>query len=131
MKEVLAVIRMNQIGCTKQALVDAGFPGFNAVKVTGRGRQAIEAEAVEALNQNPEYATEVLPLLGRIPRLIPKRLLSIVVSDEQVEPVVTTLIRTNQTRNPGDGKIFVLPVTETVRVRTGETGRVALDEMTG
>ncbi|MCC5899455.1 MAG: P-II family nitrogen regulator [Phormidium sp. BM_Day4_Bin.17] len=131
MKEILAVIRMNQIGRTKQALVDAGFPGFNAVKVTGRGRQAIEAEAVEALNQNPEYATEVLPLLGRIPRLIPKRLLSIIVSDEQVEPVVTTLIRTNQTRNPGDGKIFVLPVTETVRVRTGETGRVALDEMTG
>jgi nitrogen regulatory protein PII 2 len=131
MKEVLAIIRMNQIGRTKQALVEAGFPGFNAAKVTGRGRQAIEVEAVDALNRHPEDASEVLPLLGRIPRLIPKRLISLVVPDEQVDRVVSTLVRTNQTRNPGDGKIFVLPITESVRVRTGETGRVAVDEMTG
>lgn len=131
MKEIMAVIRMNRIGQTKQALVEAGFPGFTALKVAGRGRQALDGEAVDALNHHPEDASAILPLLGRVPRLIPKRLITLIVPDEQVERVVKTIASVNQTRNPGDGKIFVLPVLDTVRVRTGETGRVAVDEMTG
>lgn len=129
MKEILAVIRMNKIDQTKQALVKAGFPSFTAVKVAGRGRQALEAELIGALNQHPEDATEVLPLLARIPRLIPKRLIRLVVPNELVKPVVDTLIQANQTGNPGDGKIFVRPVLDSLRIRTGETGVLAIDEM--
>ncbi|MGC9504220.1 P-II family nitrogen regulator [Baaleninema sp.] len=131
MKEVMAVIRANKIGDTKQALVNEGFPAFNAVKVLGRGRQAIEAEVIDALNQHPDDANEVLPLLARCPRLIPKRLVSVVVPDEQVRQVVNTITRVNQTGNPGDGKIFVVPVTDSIRIRTAESGNVAVDEMTG
>ncbi|WP_071516255.1 P-II family nitrogen regulator [Geitlerinema sp. PCC 9228] len=131
MKEILAIIRMNKIQATKEALVNAGFPGFNAVKVAGRGQQALDAEVIQALNNHPEDTNEVLPLLAHCPRLIPKRLVSLVVPDEQVSRAVDTLIQANQTGNSGDGKIFVLPVFDSVRVRTGEVGRVAVDEMTG
>jgi nitrogen regulatory protein PII 2 len=129
MKEILAIIRMNKINQTKQALVEAGFPSFTAVKVAGRGRQALEAEIIAPLNEHPEDVTEVLPLLARIPYLIPKRLISLIVPNELVKPVVDILIKVNQTNNPGDGKIFVLPILESLRIRTGETGRLAIDEM--
>jgi nitrogen regulatory protein PII 2 len=129
MKEVMAVIRMNKIHETKEALVKAGFPSFTAFKVLGRGRQAIEAEVVNALNQHPEDATQVLPMLARIPHLIPKRLVSLIVPNELVKPVVDLIIKVNQSGNPGDGKVFVLPILETMRIRTGETGTLAIDEM--
>jgi nitrogen regulatory protein PII 2 len=53
-------------------------------------------------------------------RLIPKRAFMVVVEDDQVELAVKTIIKANQTDHPGDGKIFVLPVSESFRVRTGE-----------
>ncbi|MDJ1171023.1 P-II family nitrogen regulator [Roseofilum sp. BLCC_M154] len=129
MKEVIAIIRMNKMHETKEALIKAGFPGFNAVKVVGRGRQAMEAEVVDALNQHPEDASEVLPLLAHVPRLIPKRWISLVVPDELVKEVVNTIIKVNQTRNPGDGKVFVVPVLDSIRIRTRERGNFAIDEM--
>lgn len=129
MKEVMAIIRMNKINQTKQALVDAGFPGFTATKVQGRGRQAVEAEVVGALNAHPEEAADMLPLLAYLPRLIPKRLVTLIVPDELVKSVVDTIIKVNQSGNPGDGKIFVLPVLDSIRVRTSERGRFAIDEM--
>jgi nitrogen regulatory protein PII 2 len=60
-------------------------------------------------------------------RLIAKRFISIVVPDELVEKTVKTIIETNQTGNPGDGKVFVLPVMNSIRVRTGEEGAQTLD----
>jgi len=129
MKEVIAIIRMNKMHETKEALVKAGFPGFNAVKVAGRGQQAMEAEVVDALNKHPEDASEVLPLLAHVPRLIPKRLISLVVPDELVKEVVNTIIKVNQTQNPGDGKVFVVPVLDSIRIRTREKGNFAIDEM--
>jgi nitrogen regulatory protein PII 2 len=54
-------------------------------------------------------------------RLISKRFFTMIVEDHEVEAVVKTLIKINQTGNPGDGKIFILPVLETYKVRTGET----------
>lgn len=129
MKEVIAIIRMNKMHETKEALIKAGFPGFNAVKVAGRGRQAMEAEVVDALNKHPEDASEVLPLLAHVPRLIPKRLVSLVVPDELVKEVVNTIIKVNQTQNAGDGKIFVVPVLDSIRIRTREKGNFAIDEM--
>ena len=129
MKEVVAIIRMNKINDTKEALIRAGFPGFNAMKVVGRGRQAMEAEVVEALNEHPEDAAQVLPLLARLPHLIPKRLISLVVPDDLAKAVVDIIIKANQTKNPGDGKVFVLPVTDSIRIRTRERGNFAIDEM--
>lgn len=129
MKEIVAIIKMNKINDTKEALIKAGFPGFNAMKVAGRGRQAIEAQVVEALNEHPEDTAAVLPLLARIPNLIPKRLISLVVPDDLAKTVVDIIIKANQTKNPGDGKVFVLPVTESIRIRTREQGDFAIDEM--
>jgi len=70
-------------------------------------------------------------MLVRGPQLIAKRLISLIVPDDKVAKVVETLIATNQTGTPGDGKIFVLPIEEAVRVSTGEIGDRAVDEMTG
>ncbi|HHK60370.1 MAG TPA: P-II family nitrogen regulator [Desulfobacterales bacterium] len=131
MKEVLAIIRMNKINATKAALVEAGFPAFTARKVMGRGRKALDEDLVRALDDGPLDSAEVLPMLARGPRLLPKRLITLVVPDDKVGPVVETIIAANQTGNPGDGKIFVMPVTDVVRVRTGETGEAAIDEMAG
>lgn len=131
MKEVLAVIRMNKINQTKAALSKAGFPSVTAVKVVGRGRQAVDFQLAKAINENPQDSSDLLPLLAQGHRLIPKRMLSLVVPDDNVQQVVDALIQANQTSNPGDGKIFVLPVEDSVRVSSGETGAVAVDEMTG
>jgi nitrogen regulatory protein PII 2 len=131
MKEVMAVIRLNKINDTKQALAKAGFPSLTALKAVGRGKEAVEFEIVQALNEHPSETSEVLPLLATGSRLLPKRLLSVVVPDDKVDRVVSTLIETNQTGTPGDGKIFVLPVEDSVRVSTGETEELAINEMKG
>lgn len=131
MKEVMAVIRLNKINQTKQALASAGFPSLTALKAVGRGRQAVEFEIVKALNDNPKDSSEILPMLAQGARLLPKRLISVVVPDDKVSGVVETLIKVNQTGSPGDGKIFVLLVEESVRVSTGEIGEIAVNEMTG
>ncbi|TLM97675.1 P-II family nitrogen regulator, partial [bacterium] len=63
------------------------------------------------------------------PRLIAKRMISLVVPDVSVPGVVKILIETNQTKSAGDGKIFVLPISDAYRVRTGEAGEAAVSEM--
>jgi nitrogen regulatory protein PII 2 len=131
MKEVMAVIRPNKITPTKEALVTAGFAAFNAIKVVGRGQQAVDFQLCANLNEHPEDSSDVLSILARGPQLLAKRLISVVVPDDKVAKVVETLIATNQTGNPGDGKIFVLPAEEAVRVSNGVTGAIAVDEMTG
>ena len=131
MKEVMAVIRMNKINQTKQALADAGFPAFTASRVMGRGSRPVDFEVTKALLDDAAPAPEALASLAQGPRLIAKRMLSMVVPDDAVAPLVKALIAANQTGNPGDGKVFVLPVDDVARVRTGETGAKAIDEMTG
>lgn len=131
MKEVLAIIRMNKINQTKEVLGKAGFPSVTAVKVVGRGKEPVDFHLVKAINENLEDSSDLLPLLARGHSLIPKRMLSLVVPDEKVPQVVDALIEANQTGNPGDGKIFILPINDSVRVRTHETGLAAIDEMTG
>ena len=71
---------------------------------------------------------EAICQLGPGPKLIPKRMLNVVVPDDLVRCVVRTIIEVNQTGNPGDGKIFVMPVLDAFRVRTGESAEAALDE---
>jgi nitrogen regulatory protein PII 2 len=65
--------------------------------------------------------------LGNAPRLVAKRILTVVVPDELCQTAIDTIIKTNQTGKPGDGKIFVTPILDTIRVRTGEEGDEALN----
>jgi nitrogen regulatory protein PII 2 len=126
MKEVLAVIRMNQMNVTKRALTEAGILSMTARKVIGRGRGKVDYLLLKGAEEGHD---EAINQLSPGPKLIPKRMLTLVVQDSKVETVVETLIRVNQTHSPGDGKIFVMPVSDAVRVRTGESGDDALDEV--
>jgi len=127
MKEVMAVVRMNMMNKTKQALADVGVSSLTAQLVHGRGRGQVDYRILRGAEHGFE---EAISQLGVGPKLMPKRLLSIVVPDHKVRLVVDTLIAVNRTGSPGDGKIFVLPALDAIRVRTGESGDVALDEMT-
>jgi nitrogen regulatory protein PII 2 len=119
MKEVMAVIRMNKINATKRALNEAGITSFTATgRVLGRGKGLVD---YRILHGAEEGCQEAISQLGDGPRLVPKRLITVVVSDDWVERTVQAIIQTNQTGAAGDGKIFVLPVLEATRVRTGET----------
>ncbi|MEJ2716845.1 MAG: P-II family nitrogen regulator [Deltaproteobacteria bacterium] len=131
MKEVMAIIRQNKINQTKNAMIEAGFPAATAVRALGRGRRPVEPELLEAINRNPRDSAEVLPTLAQGGRLYPKRLVLMIVPDNRVSDLVSALIKANQTGSPGDGKIFVSPVFDTIRVRTGEQGQDAIDEMNG
>lgn len=125
MKEVLAFIRQNKMNVTKRALSDAGISSLHARECLGRGKGMVDFGVLKGAEQGYE---EAISQLGQSQRLIPKRMLSIVVSDELVETTVETLIRANQTGKSGDGKIFVMPVSEAWRIRTGEDGDSVLDE---
>jgi nitrogen regulatory protein PII 2 len=124
-KEVIAIIRMNKMNQTKRALADAGIASFTAHKVMGRGKGKVDYLLMKGAEAGCE---EAIVQLGPGPKLIPKRLLDVVVPDDLVPSVVRTIIEVNQTGNPGDGKVFVMPVLDAVRVRTGDSADAALDE---
>ncbi len=119
MKEVIAVVRINMMNQTKQALTDCGVDAFFAHEAHGRGKGFANPEVLEGAEKGYE---EAAALLGEKGKLYPKRMVTVVVEDSQVGCVVETIINTNQTGMPGDGKVFVLPIGDAVRVRTGETG---------
>ncbi len=127
MKEVMAIIRMNMINQTKRALLDAGFPSITCRKVLGRGKKKVDFTVIQ---MPPQKAAKEVPELAETVseehRLIPKRFLTLIVRDEEVPKVIDAIMKVNSTGNPGDGKVFVLPVTEAYRVRTGETGENAV-----
>jgi len=126
MKEVMAVIRMNRMNETKEAVVEAGIPAFTARKVLGRGKGQVDFRILKGAQDG---VPEAIALLGQGPRLIPKRMVTVVVPDDKVPSVVRALMKANQTGSPGDGKIFVMPVLDAVRIRTGESADEALSEM--
>ncbi|AUS95880.1 P-II family nitrogen regulator [Clostridium thermosuccinogenes] len=123
MKEIVSIIRINKIGDTKQALAEAGYPAFVCKKVNGRGKKMLKPEIFQKLVAEEEISPpELMESIAGNDRLLAKRMLSLVVADEDVKKVVDIIIETNQTGSMGDGKIFVCPVDEVIRVRTGETG---------
>ncbi len=123
MKEIVAVIRMNMMNKTKQALTDAGVDAFFGQEAQGRGKGLINSTLLKGAKDGYEEAAE---LLGEKGRLYAKRVVTVVVPDEDVSEVVQAIIEANKTGKPGDGKIFVLPVGDSVRVRTGEKGEKAI-----
>ncbi|MBZ4645941.1 MAG: nitrogen regulatory protein 2 [Petroclostridium sp.] len=126
MKEIMAIIRLNMINKTKDALLKEGFPSITCRKVLGRGKKKVDFSLIDVISQNVMESPRLAEELSEGHRLIPKRLLTMVVKDEDVKKVVDTIMSVNSTGNPGDGKIFVLPVMEVIRVRTGETGETAI-----
>lgn len=122
MKEIIIVIRPKKVNATKDVLTALGFPSMTAIPVLGRGKQRGIAGEV-----NIEYRPGILEQNKNSGmKYIPKRYLSIVVSDENVEAVIDAIIKVNMTGQFGDGKIFVCPVEDAIRIRTDEQGNEAI-----
>ncbi|MDG6243374.1 MAG: P-II family nitrogen regulator [Methanolobus sp.] len=121
MKEITAIIRMNKVHKTLDALSDCGYPSFTVEKVMGRGKQ--KGLCYEFDPPLPEQ--EGMSSKNCIP-FIPKRLFTIVVDDKAAERVVQRIININQTGHSGDGKIFVTDIPESYRIRTGEEGNITV-----
>lgn len=121
MKEVMAIVRQNKVNATKEALAEAGIPAFTCRKVLGRGKKLIDMTLLRDIVESGEIPlTPTGEYLSETNRLISKRVFTIIIEDQDVELVVNTVMDTNSTGNPGDGKIFVLPIFEAYRVRDGE-----------
>lgn len=126
MKAIMAIIRMNMMNKTKKALSDAGIPSMTAKDVLGRGKGLVDYSLLEGAEKGYE---EAIAQLGHSQRLIPKRLLFTVVPEKLKKKAVSTIIKINQTGKSGDGKIFVMPISGSISVRTGEGGDKVLDEI--
>jgi len=138
MKEIMAVVRMKKTGATKKALIAAGVAGFTAVKVLGRGKLVTDTQELEKCREkllamglddfSDERDTEKLVtsfLDGS--RFFPRRLFTILAHDDDVPRIVDAITAVNRTDyGIGDGTIFILPVQDAVRVRTGEAGEAAI-----
>jgi nitrogen regulatory protein PII 2 len=124
MKEVVAIIRRHNLPETKAGLLGTGVFALTMISVEGRGKQ----KGLPGWNYELDPALTELEEknLGASMRFIPKRMILIVVEDEDVPKVVETIIRTNQSGHIGDGKIFICPVDNAVRVRTGESKEQAI-----
>lgn len=126
MKEIMAFIRRHQVPATKKALEESGFPALTIQSVEGRGKQyGIGGWAAEV---DPELTKVLKPHVADEIRInwIPKRMLRLIVQDDEVEKAVEAITQVNQTGHSGDGKIFICPLTEVIRVRTNEKGREAV-----
>jgi nitrogen regulatory protein PII 2 len=114
---------MNQ---TKKALAEAGISSITARDALGRGKGLVDLTVLEGAEKGYE---EAVAQLGQSQRLVPKRVFFVVVPDRLVNKTVNTIIKVNRTGKSGDGKIFIMPVMDSVRVRTGESGDQVLDEV--
>ena len=113
MKKIEAIIRPERLEPVKEALAAAGFGGLNVVHVTGRGVQ----RGVVHVGRGGETTTI---------DMLPKLKIEVVVRDVDTEKAIQTIVGAARTGTIGDGKIFILPVEQVIRVRTGERGETAL-----
>ena len=112
-KKIEAIIKPFKLEEVKEALAGVGIQGLTVTEVRGFGRQKGHKE----LYRGAEYVVEFLP----------KVKLEIVVNDDKVQQVVEAIVKAASSGRIGDGKIFVLPVEEAVRIRTGESGEIAVN----
>jgi nitrogen regulatory protein P-II 1 len=112
MKKIEAIIKPFKLDEVKTALTKIGVQGMTMTEVVGFGRQKGHTETY----RGAEYKTDFLP----------KSKIEIIVTDELVTQVVETIERAARTGKIGDGKIFLFPVEEVIRIRTGERGRDAI-----
>ena len=112
MKKIEAIIKPFKLDEVREALSEVGVAGLTVTEVKGFGRQKGHTE----LYRGAEYVVDFLP----------KVKIEIVVADHLVDMVIESIIKAAHTGKIGDGKIFVLPVEQVVRIRTGEMGDAAL-----
>jgi len=114
MEKIEAIIRPERINIVKEALAEAGLVGLNVTQVTGRGAQVgIQVGGPRGVGS---YTVDMLP----------KAKLEIVVRDDQTQQAIDIITANSRTGNVGDGKIFVSPVSNAIRIRTGEQGEQSL-----
>jgi len=112
MKKIEAVIKPFKLDEVREALSEIGISGLTVTEVKGFGRQKGHTE----LYRGAEYVVDFLPKIK----------IEIVVNEEQVDPAIDAIIKAARTGKIGDGKIFVMPVEQVVRIRTGETNESAI-----
>jgi len=127
MKMILAIVRIAKMNETKVALSEVGLPSFTAMGVMGRGNARGLGEHYQAIKADPNNQEALEFLAKSEPRLKSKRCITLVVTDDKKDLAIETIIKVNQTKNSGDGKIFVLPAEDSVKVRTSESGDITLD----
>jgi nitrogen regulatory protein P-II 1 len=113
MQKIEAIIRPEKLDDVKDALADAGFTGMNIVHVTGRG---VQKGIVHMGRGGETYTVDMLP----------KVKIEVVVKDDACDRVVKIICDAARTGNIGDGKIFLIPISDSIRVRTGERGDAAV-----
>jgi nitrogen regulatory protein P-II 1 len=112
MKKIEAIIREEKLEPVKKALEDIGYFGMTISEVSGRGRQG----GISLQWRVGEYRVDLLPKLK----------VEVVVTDEDVSPALSAISRSARTGEIGDGKIFIIPVDDAVRIRTGDSGENAV-----
>ena len=112
MKKVEAIIKPFKLDEVKDALQEAGLQGITVIEAKGFGRQKGHTE----IYRGSEYTIDFLP----------KVVIEVAVPDDIADKVIETIVKAAKTEKIGDGKIFVIPVEQAVRIRTGEQGEVAL-----
>ena len=112
MKKIEAIIKPFKLDEVKEALQDIGVQGLSVIEVKGFGRQKGHTE----LYRGAEYVVDFLP----------KVKIDVVLDDDQVDAAIEAIVDAAKTDKIGDGKIFVSPVEQAIRIRTGETGPDAL-----
>jgi nitrogen regulatory protein P-II 1 len=112
MKKIEAIIRHFKLEDVKNALIEQGISGMTITEVRGFGRQKGHTE----MYRGTEYRVD----------FVPKVKMEVVVEDSKLQTAISTIVKAAQTGQIGDGKIFVSSLEETVRIRTGETGKEAV-----
>jgi nitrogen regulatory protein P-II 1 len=111
-KKIEAIIREEKLEDVKKALRDIGIVGLNVIEVRGHGRQG----GISLAGRTGSYQVDMLPKIQ----------INIVLSDHNLEKTLETISQAARTGRTGDGIIFVYPVDDVIRIRTGERGREAL-----
>lgn len=112
MKKIEAIIRPFKLDEVKEALTEEGIKGMTITEIRGYGRQKGHTETYRGSEYHIEF--------------VPKIKIEIVVDDAICDKVVNVIVNTAKTGQIGDGKIFILPVNDVIRIRTGESGTDAL-----
>lgn len=112
LKKIEAIIREDKLHDVKEALDEIGIRGLNIFEVRGRGRQG----GISLTGRSGTYQVDLLP----------KVQLNIILSEQNVDETVKVIIKAGSTGQAGDGLIFIYPVEDVVRVRTGERGQEAI-----
>ena len=112
MKQVTAIIKPFKLDEDREGLAELGVTGLTVTEVKGFGRQKGHTE----LFRGAEYVVDFLPKIK----------VEVVVADDRVEPVIDAIVKAAHTGKIGDGKIFVSPIEQVIRIRTGETNESAV-----